>query len=157
MVLQQKLLTCRIALKDIPSDLCLSCTWYTPTLSNRATELTAQRYHLLPQAVSDLTKQVDAKYIISVVQLQQEDSCYILSDEYFNVLSAYIKETAVAFAPQEAVVPASQPAPKKAPVAKRKGNSSLCPPSSSTTMEVEGYTVTKSTTSSGGLTKTRHF
>ena len=66
----KKVLTSRIALKDIPADLYLSCTWFTPILTNGATELTAKNYELLPQVVSDLTKEVDAKYIISVVEMQ---------------------------------------------------------------------------------------
>ena len=77
----KKLLTSRIALKDIPSDLYLSSTWFTPILNNGATVLTTQQYDLRPQSVSDLTNEVDGKYIISVVELQQEGEYYSLSKD----------------------------------------------------------------------------
>jgi len=58
-----------VALKDIPADLYLSCTWFTPVLTNDATVLTVTTYHISRQEVSDLIREVDAKYIISVVEL----------------------------------------------------------------------------------------
>jgi len=106
----KKLLTSRIALKDIPADIYLSCTWYTPILTNGATVLTANKFELLPQVVSDLTKEVDAKYIISVVDMQQEDAHYCLPEKDLAVIGAYIKETAAAFALEKSEV---QPALKK--------------------------------------------
>ena len=72
--------------------------------------LTANKYELLPQVVSDLTKEVDAKYIISVVDMQQEDAHYCLPEKDLAVIGAYIKETAAAFALEKSAV---QPALKK--------------------------------------------
>ena len=145
----KKLLTSRIALKDIPADIYLSCTWYTPILTNGATVLTANKYELLPQVVSDLTKEVDAKYIISVVDMRQEDAHYCLPDKDLAVIGAYIKETAAAFALEEGTV---QPALKKdkgqKPSTKRKISASSLP----TVKDVEATsgTVTNTTISGSG-------
>ena len=140
----KKLLTSRIALKDIPGDLYLSCAWYTPILHNSDTVLTARHYELLPQQVSDLTTQVDAKYIVSVVELQQEDNHYCLSNDHLSVISSYIKETASAFAPD---VPTSQSGSKKAPATKTKNCTSIS--SSALGSDTRAY----STTSSSRATK----
>ena len=145
----KKLLTTRIALKDIPADIYLSCTWYTPILTNGATVLTANKYELLPQVVSDLTKEVDAKYIISVVDMRQEDAHYCLPDKDLAVIGAYINETAAAFALEEGTV---QPAVKKdkgqKPSTKRKISAS----SLATVKDVEATsgTVTNTTISGSG-------
>lgn len=45
----------------------------------------SERYNLLPQPVFDLTIEVDANDIISVVQLQQEDKKYCLSNYYLEL------------------------------------------------------------------------
>ena len=142
---RKKLLTSRIALRDIPADLYLSCVWYTPVLQNGATVLTAQHYDLLPQHISDLTTQVDAKYIVSVVELRQGDGHYCLSKDDLTAITTYIKETAAAFAP---VVPASQAAPEKVTEKKRK-NSGSALSSTSASHSTSGYEArTYSTTSS---------
>ena len=66
---------------------------------------------MLPQQLSDLTTQVDAKYIVSVVELRQEDSHVACpSTILLQLLLTAIKETAAAFAP---VVPASQSVSEK--------------------------------------------
>jgi hypothetical protein len=118
---RKKLLTSRIALRDIPADLYLSCVWYTPVLQNGETVLTAQHYDLLPQQLSDLTTQVDAKYIVSVVELQQEGRHFCLSKGDLTTITTYIKETAAALAP---IVPASQSVPQKVTEKKRKSSGS---------------------------------
>ena len=124
----KKLWTSRIALRDIPGDLYLSCTWYTPILKNGETVLTAQHYDLLPQQVSDLTTEVNAKYLVSVIELQREGNHYCLSKDNLTVITSYIKETAAAFAPD---VEASQAASKKVSTAtKRKTNASVSSSSS---------------------------
>jgi hypothetical protein len=120
---RKKLLTSRIALRDIPADLYLSCVWYTPVLQNDETVLTAQHYDLLPQQLSDLTTQVDAKYIVSVVELQQEGRHFCLSKDDLTAITTYIKETAAAFAPVE-VVPVSQSVSEKVTEKKRKSSGS---------------------------------
>ena len=140
----KKLLTSRIALKDIPGDLYLSCAWYTPILHNSDTVLTARHYELLPQQVSDLTTQVDAKYIVSVVELQQEGEYYSLSKHDLTAITTYIAETAAAFAP-EYVVP-SQSTSKKAGAKKRHSNTSAS--ASKSEVEVDPET-SMPTTSSG--------
>ena len=48
---------------------------------------------------------MDAKYIVSVVELRQEGRHFCLSKDDLTAITTYIKETAAAFAP---VVPASQ-------------------------------------------------
>lgn len=93
-----KVLSTRIALKDIPEDLHLTCTWFTPVLNNGATVHTATTYQMLTQQVSDLKSEVDAKYIISVVDLEQEGNNYCLSKEDMSAISTYIKETSAVFA-----------------------------------------------------------
>ena len=80
-------MTSRIALRDIPGELYLTCMWYTPVLKNGETVLTAQHYDLLPQNVTDLTTQVNAKYIVSVVELQQEVKHYCLSGSNDHLLT----------------------------------------------------------------------
>ena len=147
----KKLWTSRIALRDIPGELYLTCMWYTPVLKNGETVLTAQHYDLLPQNVTDLTTQVNAKYIVSVVELQQEDRHYCLSKDDLTAITCYINETAAAFAP---IVPASQESGSKKTTGgtKRKNTAS----SSTNALEDEGFRVTHSTTSSGRTTKTRH-
>jgi hypothetical protein len=130
----------------------LSCTWFTPILNNGATVLTTQQYDLRPQSVSDLTNEVDGKYIISVVELQQEGEYYSLSKDDLTAITAYIAETAAAFAP-EAVVP-SQSTFKKAGAKKRHSNTSA----SASTSEVEVNIETPMpTTSSGRNCKRRHI
>ena len=124
----------------------LSCAWYTPILHNSDTVLTARHYELLPQQVSDLTTQVDAKYIVSVVELQQEDNHYCLSNDHLSVISSYIKETASAFAPD---VPTSQSGSKKVPATKTKNCTSIS--SSALGSDTRAY----STTSSSRATKKR--
>jgi len=51
-----------------------------------------------------LTNEVDGKYIISVVELQQEGEYYSLSKDDLTAITTYFAETAAAFA-SEAVVP----------------------------------------------------
>jgi hypothetical protein len=116
--------------------------WYTPVLQNGETVFTAQHYDLLPQHISDLTTQVDAKYIVSVVELRQGDGHYCLSKDDLTAITTYIQETAAAFAP---VVPASQAVPEKVTGKKRK-NSGSALSSTSASHSTSGYAY--STTSS---------
>ena len=132
---RKKLLTSRIALRDIPADLYLSCVWYTPVLQNGETVLTAQHYELLPQQLADLTTQVDAKYIVSVVELQQEGRHFCLSKDDLTAITTYIKETAAAFAP---VVPVSQSVSEKVTEKKRKSSGSASSSTSASTC-TKGY------------------
>ena len=146
----KKLLTSRIALKDIPSDLYLLCTWFTPILNNGTTVLTTQQYDLRPQSVSDLTNEVDGKYIISVVELQQEGEYYSLSKDDLTAITTYIAETAAAFVP-EAVVPSQS---SKASAKKRNSNTSAS--ASKSEVEVDPETPML-TTSSGRSCKRRNM
>jgi len=138
---RKKLLTSRIALRDIPADLYLSCVWYTPVLQNGETVLTAQQYDLLPQQLSDLTTQVDAKYIVSVVDLQQnENRHFCLSKDDLTAITSYIKATAAAFSP---VVPASQSVSEKVTENKRKNSRTAS--HSTTDNDTRPYSTTSST------------
>ena len=143
---RKKLLTSRIALRDIPADLYLSCVWYTPVLQNDETVLTAQHYDLLPQQLSDLTTQVDAKYIVSVVELRQEGRHFRLSKDDLTAITTYIKETAAAFAP---VVPVSQSVSEKVTEKKRKSSGSASSSTSASTCtkgnDKRPYSTTSST------------
>ena len=106
--------------------------------------LTTQQYDLRPQSVSDLTNEVDGKYIISVVELQQEGDYYSLSKDDLTAITTYIAETAAAFAP-EAVLP-PQSTFKKAGT--KKIHSNTC--ASVSTLEVEGNPKTSMPTTSSG-------
>jgi hypothetical protein len=120
--------------------------WYTPVLQKDETVLTAQHYDLLPQQLSDLTTQVDAKYIVSVVELQQEGRHFCLSKDDLTAITTYIKETAAAFAP---VVPVSQSVSEKVTEKKRKssGNASSSTSASTCTKgnDKRPYSTTSST------------
>ena len=48
--------------------------------------------------MSDLIREVDAKYIISVIELLKEEENYYLFEEDLRVISNYIEETCSAFA-----------------------------------------------------------
>ena len=54
-----------------------------------------------------LTNEVDGKYIISVVELQQDGEYYSLSKDDLTAITAYIAETAAAFAPEAVACPLS--------------------------------------------------
>ena len=96
----------------------------------------------------DLTNEVNGKYIISVVELQQEGEHYSLSKDDLTVITTYI----FAFAP-EAVVPYTSTS-QKAGVKKRHSNTSA----SASTSEVEVNIETPMpTTSSGRNCKRRHI
>ena len=53
---------------------------------------------------------MDAKYIVSVVDLRQEGTHFCLSKDDLTAITSYIKETAATFAP---VVPASEKVTEK--------------------------------------------
>ena len=114
--------------------------------------LTTQQYDLRPQSVSDLTNEVDGKYIISVVELQQEGEYYSLSKHDLTAITTYIAETAAAFAP-EYIVP-SQSTSKKAGAKKRHSNTSAS--ASKSEVEVDSETPMP-TTSSGRSCKRRNI
>jgi len=89
----KRLIQSRIALKDIPSDLYVSCKWLTPILSNNATVLTTTEYKYSPSSASDL-KEVDAKYIVSVVELTFDEVNHLfrLDDGDLRTMVTYIRD-----------------------------------------------------------------
>ena len=95
---------------------------------------------MLPQQLSDLTTKVEAKYIVSVVELRQEDRHFCLSKDDLTAITTYIKETAAAFAP---VVQASQSASEKVTEKKRKCSTSAS--HSTKGYDTRPYTTTSST------------
>ena len=116
--------------------------------------LTTQQYDLRPQSVSDLTNEVDGKYIISVVELQQEGEYCSLSKDDLTAVTTYIAKTAAAFAP-EYVVP-SQSTSKKAGAKKRHTSSNTSASASKYEVEVDPETPMP-TTSSGRNCKRRNI
>ena len=93
---------------------------------------------------------MDAKYIVSVVELRQEGRHFCLSKDDLTAITTYIKETAAAFAP---VVPASHLVSEKVTEKKRKSSGSASS-STSASHSTKGYdTRPYTTTSSTRATK----
>ena len=95
---------------------------------------------------------MDGKYIISVVELQQEGEYYSLSKDDLTAIATYIAETAAAFVPED-VVP-SQSISKKASAKKRHSNASASASKSEVDVDTETPMLT---TSSGRSSKRRNI
>ena len=91
--------------------------------------------------------QVDTKYIVSVVELQQEGRHFSLSKGDLTTISTYIKETAAAFAQ---IVPASESVHEKITEKKERAVGVLHPvrvlhPVATKGCDARPYTTTSST------------
>jgi len=101
----KKLVHKRVDLKDIPADLYLVCKWFSPVLHN-STVLTATKYlHNNDVSTADL-KEVEAKYIISSVDLTYDEVTkhYCLDNDDLDIIVKYINDTSNAYAAEEPLV-----------------------------------------------------